>query len=101
MDEALLDLIIEVAYDRDLVSKKRKQLRERLSVELALAALSVSELYLRSQEASSSYNILVEECTKYALEDDEPKSNCFPGSLEELFTTLCDSPPNSLRTNKR
>eukprot|EP01122_Echinamoeba_exundans_P001031 TRINITY_DN1097_c0_g1_i13.p1 TRINITY_DN1097_c0_g1~~TRINITY_DN1097_c0_g1_i13.p1 ORF type:complete len:643 (-),score=86.15 TRINITY_DN1097_c0_g1_i13:79-2007(-) len=60
MDEAVLDLIIEVAYTQSLVMTPRK-LRGRLSVELALSVLSVSELYLRSDEKEQLYNVLVDE----------------------------------------
>jgi hypothetical protein len=71
VDEKALDLIIEVAYNRDLIWQ-RKQLRPKLSVELALQLLSVSELYLRAHDGETNiFGKLVDECAKFALEDDD------------------------------
>jgi hypothetical protein len=72
MDEAVLDLIIEVGYKPDFILKV---LRERLNVELAIAVLSVSELYLRSSDKETRYkqlyNLLVDECARFALKHEE------------------------------
>jgi hypothetical protein len=70
MDEKVLDLIIEVAYNRDLLWK-RKQLRDKVNVELALQVLSVAELYLRAHDGEENIvGKLVDECAKFALDDD-------------------------------
>jgi ribosomal protein S24E len=70
MDEKVLDLIIELAYNWDL-SWKKKQLRGELSVELALQVLSVSELYLRAHDGEVNIvGHLVDECAAFALDDD-------------------------------